>query len=169
MGTRHLIMVKSEGETKVAQYGQWDGYPTGQGKDIAQWLHSKTFNLKEFNKQVNALKFLTKKQADDFFGSPEIKSIKSDEFVKLYPEYSRDTSAALLPLIQAGKVKTLINNKAFLKESQGFSCEYAYELDLDKQTVSVYVGSKKFKTFKFKDFTPDSMDKLEDEINGENE
>ena len=31
MGTRNLTMVISNGKTKVAQYGQWDGYPDGQG------------------------------------------------------------------------------------------------------------------------------------------
>lgn len=34
MGTRHLIKVKYKGEIKVSQYGQWDGYPDGQGLDI---------------------------------------------------------------------------------------------------------------------------------------
>lgn len=27
MGTRHIIDVKLNGELKVHQYGQWDGYP----------------------------------------------------------------------------------------------------------------------------------------------
>jgi len=27
MGTRHLTMVIQNKEPKVAQYGQWDGYP----------------------------------------------------------------------------------------------------------------------------------------------
>lgn len=30
MGTRNLTMLISDGETKVAQYGQWDGYPGEQ-------------------------------------------------------------------------------------------------------------------------------------------
>jgi len=29
MGTRNLTIVTSNGKTKVAQYGQWDGYPGG--------------------------------------------------------------------------------------------------------------------------------------------
>lgn len=31
MGTRNLTCVVLDGEFKVAQYGQWDGYPEGSG------------------------------------------------------------------------------------------------------------------------------------------
>jgi len=31
MGTRHLICAKINNEYKLSQYGQWDGYPSGQG------------------------------------------------------------------------------------------------------------------------------------------
>lgn len=33
MGTRNLTAVYIDGEYKVAQYGQWDGYPEGPGAD----------------------------------------------------------------------------------------------------------------------------------------
>ena len=39
MGTRNLTLVKDkEGKTKVAQYGQWDGYPEGQGSTILNFI-----------------------------------------------------------------------------------------------------------------------------------
>ena len=41
MGTRNLIIVKLKGEVKVSQYCQWDGYPTGQGADLAKFIQNK--------------------------------------------------------------------------------------------------------------------------------
>lgn len=35
MGTRNLTAVYLDGQYKVAQYGQWDGYPEGQGHNGA--------------------------------------------------------------------------------------------------------------------------------------
>ena len=31
MGTRNLTMVIQDQQTRIAQYGQWDGFPDGQG------------------------------------------------------------------------------------------------------------------------------------------
>ena len=58
MGTRHLIIVKNEGEVKVAQYGQWDGYPDGVGTDIVNFLHNiRDPDLMEvFKRRVNLCK-----------------------------------------------------------------------------------------------------------------
>jgi len=38
MGTRNLTCVVSDGEFKVAQYCQWDGYPSGQGATVLSFL-----------------------------------------------------------------------------------------------------------------------------------
>lgn len=41
MGTRNLTAVYLDGQYKVAQYGQWDGYPEGQGITVLTFLRDK--------------------------------------------------------------------------------------------------------------------------------
>lgn len=42
MGTRNTLKVIYNGKTVVSQYGQWDGYPTGQGERILNVLRDKS-------------------------------------------------------------------------------------------------------------------------------
>lgn len=122
MGTRHLIVVKSNKKTKVAQYGQWDGYPEGQGVSILHFLQ--TSNLSLFKRMVDGLSFY--------------KSDKEHEGldVDTNPELSRDTSAKLLNLIYAGSVRKVIDKEEFADDS--LFCEWCYVIDLDKNTLEVY-------------------------------
>ena len=70
MGTRHLTIVVSEGQYKVAQYGQWDGYPTGQGKTVTRFIME---NLRQqdtfehFKGRVDACKFISDEEIDKKF------------------------------------------------------------------------------------------------------
>lgn len=41
MGTRNLSLCKKDGEIVIAEYGQWDGYPDGQGKTIFEFCQNK--------------------------------------------------------------------------------------------------------------------------------
>ena len=40
MGTRNITRVISNGDLKVCQYCQWDGYPTGAGQDIIDFIRT---------------------------------------------------------------------------------------------------------------------------------
>jgi hypothetical protein len=125
MGTRHLIVVTSRNKVKVAQYGQFDGYPSGQGADILNFILSA--NLSEFKNKVDALSFYTEKEIDSL--DPETNT-----------EISRNTSSQLLNLIYDGKVRKVYNNEKFAAD--GLFCEYCYVLDLDTYKLEVYTGSK---------------------------
>ena len=57
MGTRHLTIVKHEEEIKVAQYGQWDGYPDGAGMIILNFL--KTADLDQFKERLSLCEWAT--------------------------------------------------------------------------------------------------------------
>ena len=49
MGTRNLTIVHKNGEYKVAQYGQWDGYPEGLGATLLNFLKNVNSNGQEKN------------------------------------------------------------------------------------------------------------------------
>ena len=60
MGTRNLTVIKMGGKVKVAQYCQWDGYPSGVGAALARTL--KTLDLSKFKKALMDVRFLTQKE-----------------------------------------------------------------------------------------------------------
>lgn len=146
MGTRHLTMVVLDGQTRVAQYGQWDGYPEGQGNTVLEFLSSMDRPL--FEQKVRASRFATDEEQE-----AALKEIgvdvgakgcwlteeQSEKFNAKFPAFSRDHGAAVLQLIcdsPAGVV--LRDSSQFGLES--LFCEYAYVIDLDKNVLEYYRG-----------------------------
>tara|TARA_Y100000004_G_scaffold154497_1_gene178674 strand:- start:364 stop:1083 length:720 start_codon:yes stop_codon:yes gene_type:complete len=111
MGTRHLTIVKQKGEVKVAQYGQWDGYPDGVGTDIVNFLHEiKSPEMMErFRRRVALCRWATQEEIDSINEAMEMTELEAP-MNQLYPEFSRDTSARLLWLIMNGKKNYLLPN-----------------------------------------------------------
>ena len=91
MGTRNLTIVYSNGEYKVAQYGQWDGYPEGLGVQLLKYL--KGININELRNAVNDCTYLSKEDFDEI--NKNIDEVRNDNprfsWQKFYPELSRDT------------------------------------------------------------------------------
>ena len=59
MGTRNLTVVYHGGKHVVAQYGQWDGYPEGQGITCLDFLHRQNGNFDNFKSKLALLRFKT--------------------------------------------------------------------------------------------------------------
>ena len=165
MGTRNLTIVKSKGKNRVAQYGQWDGYPTGQGDTIAKFI--KKADLKKFKKLVEKLGTYTDKDIEQAYA--EEGAIKGERFVSCdiaervntkHPALSRDYGAGILDLIYDGKVDRVVLNEDFEKDS--LFCEYCYKIDLDKETVEMNGTVYPFKQWIRKGFM-EKLEKLEDE------
>lgn len=145
MGTRNLIAVYKDGEYKVAQYGQWDGYPSGQGISVLAFL--KEYNLDIFKNKLSHCFWLSDQEIktryeDMFIFSDEHGMISCDEadrFDKRYPELSRDTGANILRIIYGIQEQIgLRNSISFVSDS--LFCEWAYVIDFDKNTFEVYEG-----------------------------
>lgn len=133
MGTRNLTCVMVNKEYKVAQYGQWDGYPGGQGSTILDFL--KTTNLNEFKEKLKSVSFMTKEEIEKFN-----KIHDGQDWSKTHPELSRDAGGTILQLIMDGKTK-IINTIGFAGNS--LFCEWCYVVDFDKGVLEVYKGFNK--------------------------
>lgn len=146
MGTRNLTAVFMDGEYKVAQYGQWDGYPEGQGTVCLNFLRDEMDEAK-FREELNKVHFGSEAELDSIFvefGASMPGTISMDNYAKLkkaYPELHRDTAAIILKMIQDGKVRLLKNDIDFAAD--GLFCEWAYVIDLDTRRFEVYTGFHK--------------------------
>ena len=56
MGTRNLTCVVYKCEYKIAQYGQWDGYPEGQGITCLKFLREQ-MDEKKFKEKLGSIAF----------------------------------------------------------------------------------------------------------------
>jgi hypothetical protein len=145
MGTRHLIAVVHEGEYKVAQYGQWDGYPSGQGAGVLNFLQEK-MDRALFEEKLKNVSFITQEELTQRWvdagadpGSSFVTLQVASTMQARYPENSRDTGSDILAIIQdADRPIKIVNSLDFAGDS--VFCEWGYVVDLDKNTFEVYKG-----------------------------
>lgn len=124
MGTRHKqTVINKKGEVKINQYGQWDGYPSGQGKDILSYLRNG--NLKKYQKELEKINRITKEQD---------KMVQDDKNWKQnYPYLSRDCGSYIHQMIEDGSVKFVahIDDEEAKKWCEGF-----YTIDFKNNTFT---------------------------------
>lgn len=144
MGTRHLIAIIVGGEYKVAQYGQWDGYPEGQGAAIIDFFGKRTVSeLEEAAKNSKLLsddEFQSKycHLDDDIFGDEKVYHYNSD----IPKHMNRDVGSGILKyLVDNPKGLELQNELNFAGDS--LFCEWVYVIDLDKYRLEIYQGFNK--------------------------
>jgi hypothetical protein len=141
MGTRNLTrVIDNNGEVRVAQYGQWDGYPSGQG--INALLHS--YFYQEIERGLEKVRWATDAEVEEIYANFPKSGLfgteDSHKFGLFYPNLTRDTCANILGVIawSVGEV-VLVNNSDF--ENDTLMCEGIYTIDLQKQKfISWYDG-----------------------------
>ena len=145
MGTRNLTMIYNEGKYVLAKYCQWDGYPTGQGAEICDFLERKG-NIERLKEKIGNLRYISEEeyyQAWDKAGQPRDKNTVSpsvrNKFNEMFPELIRDTGGKILSLIanSEGEFKTY-DDLEFAADS--LFCEWAYVIDFDKNVFEIYRG-----------------------------
>lgn len=139
MGTRNLTAVYLDGQLRVAQYGQWDGYPSGQGAVVLGFLSqlSDPAVMQRFKQRLRKCRFLNAKEIEATW--KECGAVGGDGWVTMevgkkhgekYPALSRDTGAGILQLVLDSDDGLFLDNEIAFAQNSLF-CEYAYVIDLD--------------------------------------
>ena len=150
MGTRHLIAVQKDGEYKVAQYGQWDGYPEGQGVRVLEFLRNA--DMEFFKKRLNNVRFFDEAKDKDFIDSynknvqgwssdPDNRTEEQKRWHSLFQ--SRDLGAKILTNIANSGDDDILLKNAISFAADSLFCEFAYVIDFDKNTFEVFRGFNK--------------------------
>lgn len=140
MGTRNLTAVYVGGEYKIAQYGQWDGYPEGQGMtclEFAKKFLTNKIDREAFADKVRACSWITEEEGER--RNAKIRSGEVKNWPKVWPELSRDTGAEILEMVARSENGLVLGNSIDFAADSLF-CEWAWVIDLDAGTFEGYRG-----------------------------
>lgn len=129
MGTRHLIAVQIDGQYKIAQYGQFDGYPERQGVTVLEFL--KSMDRPVFEAKLRSATWIPAGDLDRIYTDPNWK--------KKWPQISRELGAEILQFV-ANKPPGLELKNSIDFAGDSLMCEWAYVIDFDKNTFEIFKG-----------------------------
>jgi hypothetical protein len=126
MGTRNLTkVIDRKGKVVVAQYGQWDGYPAGQGVNALYHL----YNVRGIESNLSKCHFLNESEIENV---NSILSATDKPIFDVYPTLSRDVGADVLGYIAyATQQIPLTDNSDF--ENDTLFCEAVYTIDYQNE------------------------------------
>jgi hypothetical protein len=134
MGTRNLTkVINKDGTLVVAQYGQWDGYPTGQGVSMLSFI-SEYGMLNKIEKALSKCRWIEQAEIDQmWFRYQEVtKFAEAREdyqgFHIIYPSLSRDTATDILKVIVYSNEDVALSDESSF-EKDGLMCEGVYTLN----------------------------------------
>ena len=152
MGTRNLTAVMIGGQYKIAQYGQWDGYPEGQGIRVLKFLQKKENRerLKDSLKRVRFIEFGGRdkewisaydKAAPEWSREPDNRTEEQKAWFNNY--ISRDLGSDILYSIIKSDDKEIIIKNSISFAGDSLFCEYGYIIDFDSGKFEIYKGHNK--------------------------
>lgn len=147
MGTRNLTMVIDQnGNKKVAQYGQWDGYPSGVGKNVLEFVKNKEL-LDKLKTKLSVCRFLDYEKDKEFIESyqknaPEWSNDpdnRTAEQIRWFDTYiTRNLSEEVLTNIANSEdSEILLRDSEESGKGDGW-VEWSYVIDLQKNELLVY-------------------------------
>jgi hypothetical protein len=128
MGTRNLTVVKDKaGTNRIAQYGQWDGYPSYSGIQALEFLRNKDWQAL-LQSKLDLVQFVGDEEVDTLYKQYESTDWENKDFLNAYPGLHRDTGIGILAVVAnaTDTIKT-VDNTEFANDS--LFCEGIYEVD----------------------------------------
>jgi hypothetical protein len=126
MGTRNLTkVIDRKGKVVVAQYGQWDGYPAGQGVNALYHL----FNVRGIEYNLDKCRFINEKEAANI---DSIIGASGKSIYDTYPTLSRDVGADILGYIAYATGEILLSDQSSFENDTTF-CEAVYTIDFQNE------------------------------------
>lgn len=146
MGTRGLTAVMVDGVYKIAQYGQWDHYPTGQGTVVLKFCqeHLTTAEGRAvFREKLQQVRFSNNETELErsTFERTRNDYISGGTKTMAYPYAGRDNGAEILNLLwRLPDNETIVTRNQIGFAGDSLFCEWAYVIDLNLHTLEVYKG-----------------------------
>ncbi len=147
MGTRNLTkVIDKDGVIRVAQYGQWDGYPEYSGTRVLSFISEHSI-LDKIEKSLVKCRLTTNEGEvgaayDVYSDEPKWESLRDEMggYAIAFPSLARDTGVDILKVIVYSNEEVLLwDDREF--ENDGLFCEGVYTLNYQtKQFVSTYGG-----------------------------
>ena len=132
MGTRGLTkVIDRNGVTKVAQYGQWDHYPSGQGVNVLNFLTETPTMVKQLELALDKCEFVSEAVREILYAEYASKYPNDDEmdrFTMIMPAFSRNTCSDILKVVYYSAGKVLLTDESNFENDDVF-CEGVYTVD----------------------------------------
>lgn len=170
MGTRNLFTIILNGQKKLAKYNQWDGYLDGQGQYLSDFIVN-DLDFEKLKDGLVSVRFVKETEFDEKLATigiteNSISFEQGDLITETFPLLSRDvcidktlnsiqnlqfkiksSTCKDSNLIRNTKEVTVLRENLITSDqseflNDGLFCEYAYELNLDLNTVRVFENRK---------------------------
>lgn len=133
MGTRNLTkVIDIDGITRVAQYGQWDGYPEYTGKRILDFI-SEYKMLDKIESSLVKATFATQEELAEiskpFVDQEDMMTFEQGEqFAVMYPSLTRDTGCDIIKVLVYSNGPVPLHDESDF-ENDDLYCEGVYTLN----------------------------------------
>ena len=145
MGTRGITQViDKNGQAVVAQYGQWDHYPSGQGINVLDFIRGYK-NLGLLESSLSKAYFATDEELQAAIDSVVhsdgwMNMDEADKFAAMFPSLTRDTGSDILKVLvySTGRVP-LRNDVEFIKDE--LFCEGVFTINFQTREFISQCGT----------------------------